>query len=328
MSETKNVLWIDWGRNVRTRTLARRLGVALEEIHSDGGRLRRYLRCGRRTVATIRESRPEVVIATNPSIALGLLLLLLRKCYGFKLVSDAHHAGVKAFNAAWLLQRVIDFHNAHVDLVIVTNESQARFISRLGTQAFVCQDPLPDIPRTSRVSIAPGNRSALLVCSFNQDEPYEAAFEAFSSLQKEGFTLYVSGNYKKAKADLSRFPWVRLLGFLPNDEYYAYLLSASVVIDLTTREDCLVCGAYEALAAEKPLIISRTVALKDYFGDAAVLTDNTSEAIRDSVLRAFTCRDELAQRARRWVARNGLYMNERTATLRELLFAPTPAGTP
>jgi glycosyltransferase involved in cell wall biosynthesis len=323
MSRNDQILWIDWGRNVRTQSLSRRLGAALEEITYGGPRFWRYIRSGRRTIAAIHEKRPGVVIATNPSIVLGFLLLFLRKWYGFKLVSDAHHAGVRAFNEGWLLQRIINFHNARVDLVIVTNEGQARLISSLGTPAYVCQDPLPDLPRVLKSYVAPGERSALLVCSFALDEPYEAAFEAFSSLQKDGFTLFVSGNYKKAKTDLSRFPWVRLLGFLPTEDYYGYVRSASIIIDLTTLEDCLVCGAYEALAAGQPLIVSRTAALKEYFGDAAVVTDNTPTAIRESVLSAFAHRGELAQSAANWVERNRPYMDERIAGLRSLLVAPT-----
>jgi glycosyltransferase involved in cell wall biosynthesis len=321
MSGPKRLLWIDWGRHLRSRTLSRRLGVALEEISCDGGRLWRYLRSVRRTVATIQDRRPEVVIATNPSIVLGFLLLLLRKSYGFKLVSDAHYAGVNAFNEAWLLQRLIDFHNARVDLAVVTNESHARFLSSLGTRAYVCQDPLPDIPKAIDSTPTQGDRSALLICSFDFDEPYLAVFEAFGRLQDDGFKLFVSGNYKKAQTDLSRFPWVHFLGFLPADEYYGYLRSVSMVIDLTTEEDCLVCGAYEALAARKPLIVSRTLALSSYFGDAAVLTENTSEAIRESVLSAFAQRGELAQKAEEWVARNKPYMDERVAGLRALLLA-------
>ena len=321
MSAPKRVLWIDWGRNVRSRTLSRQLGVALEEICSDRGRLWRYVRNGGRTLLTIHEQRPDVVIATNPSIVLSLLLLVLRKWYGFRLVSDAHYCGVRALNDTWLMQRLLDFYNARADLVIVTNGNHARFVASLGARAYICQDPLPDISRAQQSSVTPGDRSALLICSFNSDEPYEAAFEAFSSLHREGYVLYVSGNYKKARTDLSRFPGVRFLGFLPADEYYAYLLSVSVVLDLTTLEDCLVCGAYEALAAEKPLVVSNTAALSEYFGDAVVLTKNTSDAIRESVLEAFTRRDELAQRARDWVTRNNQYMDERISGLRASLLA-------
>jgi Glycosyltransferase len=286
------------------------------------------MRSGRRTVAIIHRIRPDVVIATNPSIVLGILLLFLRGWYGFKLVSDAHHGGVTTARSRRCLQRLVDFHNAHVDLAIVTNETHARFLASLGTPAYVCQDPLPDIPKAVNSRPASGHRSVFLISSFDADEPYEAAFEAFRGLQKDGFALFVSGNYRKAKTDLSRFPWVNFLGFLPTDEYYAYLRSASIVMDLTTMENCLVCGAYEALAAGKPLIVSRTVALSEYFGDAVVLTDNTSEAIRESVLSAFAQRDQLVQRTRDWVGRNDRCMEQKIAGLRALLLTPNGNGRP
>ena len=52
-----------------------------------------------------------------------------------------------------------------------------------------------------------------------------------------------------------------------------------------------------------------------------MLTENTSEAIRESVLSAFAHRDELVQKAEDWVARNKPYMDERIAGLRALLLA-------
>jgi glycosyltransferase involved in cell wall biosynthesis len=271
-------------------------------------------------VSVIRDKRPAVVIATNPSIVLGVFLLVLRKWYGFAVVSDAHHCGVKAENRSWLLQRLLDFHNSRADLVIVTNENHARLVASLRGQSYVCQDPLPDIQHWPQSGVTLGPRSVFLICSFSSDdEPYEAVFEAFSRLTKDGFTLFVSGNWRRARTDLSRYPWVRLLGFLPADEYYGYLQGASIVMDLTTNDDCLVCGAYEALAAEKPLITSRTAALAEYFGDAVVLTEHTPDAIRESVLSAFAHRDELAIKARNWVARNKPYMDSRISGLGALL---------
>jgi glycosyltransferase involved in cell wall biosynthesis len=313
--EKKQILWIDWGRHLRTQTLSRRLGVGLQEISFDGPRFWRYYRSALRTLSTIQDKRPDVVIATVPSIVLGFLLLVLRGWYGFRLVSDAHYLGVKAVDDSRLLQALLNFLNSRVDLVIVTNDSHARFLTALGARTYVCQDPLPEIP-VSRSIVNAGERSVLLIASFDTDEPYEAAFEAFAGLRTHGVTLLVSGNYKKAQGDLSRFPWVRLLGFLPTDEYYAYLRSASVIMDLTTLEDCLVCGAYEALAAEKPLVVSKTTALREYFGDSVILTDNTPKGIEASVLRAFEQRDELVHLARTWVSRNQAYMDGRIAGLR------------
>ena len=86
MSDRPAALWIDWARSLRSRTLAGRLEAELVEIHIGGNRLWRYLKSIRRTVAALRRARPDVVIATNPSLVLGLLLLGLRRWYGFALV--------------------------------------------------------------------------------------------------------------------------------------------------------------------------------------------------------------------------------------------------
>ena len=314
-----SALWIDWGRNLRTRTLARRLEVEVLEIRIGGNRLWRYLKSMRRTVAAIRRSRPRLVIATNPSLVLGLLLLGLRRWYGFALVSDAHYVGVRTLSDRRLLQRTLDYYNSRVDLVIVTNEAHARYLASLGARTHVCPDPLPDLSGRLDSRVPVPEKSVFLVCSFERDEPYQAAFGAFSSLEPLGFTLLVSGNYHRAGVDPARFPWVRFLGYVSEDEYYAYLASCAITMDLTTLEDCLLCGAYEALAAARPLVVSNTRALADYFGAAVVLTENAPEAIAASILSAHAQRDELTHKSRDWAVRNEAFMSGRIASLQDTL---------
>ena len=176
------------GPHLRSRTLAGRLEVELVEIRIGGNRVWRYLRSIRRTVRAIRRARPRVVIATNPSLVLGLLLLTLRRWYGFVLVSDAHYIGVRSLHGRRLMQSVLDFHNTRVDLVIVTNEAQAQYVAALGGRAFVCPDPLPDLRGRVAARVVP-EKSVFLVSSFEQDEPYEAAFSAFARSQLAEFTL-------------------------------------------------------------------------------------------------------------------------------------------
>jgi len=302
-------LWIDWGLHARTHTLAQRLGIDLIEICIGGSRTLRYIRSMLQTHEVIRKKQPSVVIATNPSIVLGYLLLILRIVYGFRFISDAHYAGVQALMGGNIAQKVLDFHNTSADFVIVTNEGHARRLGSLGARTYVCPDPLPNIPKCdAMLRLLPG-RPALLISSFDVDEPYEAVFEAFEPLQKHDYTLYVSGDYRKANIDLSKFPWVRFLGFIPDQDYYGYLRSCSLIIDLTNLEDCLVCGAYEALALEKPLILSHTTALRAYFGGACMFTENSVDAIRQCVQDAYQRRSELAELARRWVAENTRYMD-------------------
>jgi glycosyltransferase involved in cell wall biosynthesis len=310
------IIWIDWDRHLRTRTLAQRLAVRLFEIRVRGNRIRRYLGSIIQTEAAIRKTRPEIVIATNPSLVLGLVLLGLRKWYGFVLVSDAHYFGVRAIHGRRILQRLLDFYNVNTDLVIVTNDGHAKYLANQGCRAYVCPDPLPDLPAQTSLAVSVPAKSVLLVCSFDEDEPYQAAFAAFARLREGGYALFVSGNYKKVQIDPAQFPWVHFLGFVSEEEYYSYLGSCSVILDLTTLEDCLVCGAYEALAAGKPLVISNTRALRDYFGSVALLTGNTPEAIIENVERAHSRRREMTRRVPDWVAANERYMSEQISGLK------------
>jgi glycosyltransferase involved in cell wall biosynthesis len=68
---------------------------------------------------------------------------------------------------------------------------------------------------------------------------------------------------------------------------------------LTERDNCLVCGAYESIAVGKPMILSDTYALREYFGGSAVYTRNNRSEIRRSIeeviARKDSIRDELLQ---------------------------------
>jgi glycosyltransferase involved in cell wall biosynthesis len=314
------ILWIDWDRHLRTRTLVQRLAIELLEISLSGNRIRRYWQCTIRTVAAIRRTRPEIVIATNPSLVLAFLLLALRRFYGFALVSDAHYVGVRAMHDHRFVQKLLDFYNSRIDLVIVTNDVHARYLAAHGCRVYVCPDPLPRLPAAAATVPVPA-KSVLLVCSFDSDEPYDAVFTAFSSLREAGYSLFVSGNYRKAHIEPSAFPWVNFLGFLSEDDYYAYLRSCAVIMDLTTLEDCLVCGAYEAFALQKPLVLSRTRALAEYFGAAAVLTDNTPQSIIENVQAADARQHELARKVSDWIAANERLMGKLIAGLTAELHA-------
>ncbi len=192
-------------------------------------------------------------------------------------------------------------------------------MERLGGRPYVCPDPLPDFPAPAATRVQVADRSALLVCSFTFDEPYLEVFEAFRGLREDGFMLYVSGNYRRAGIEPGQYPWVQFLGWVEDDVYLDYFRSCALIIDLTTAEDCLVCGAYEAMALRRPLILSDSLALSGYFGQACVLTANIATSIATSVREAFEHRGALSDRANAWVGENQRYMDERVRTLRATL---------
>jgi glycosyltransferase involved in cell wall biosynthesis len=308
------VVWIDWGEHTRTRSLTGMLGIPLVEITGGHRRLARYLSASFQTLQAIVKFRPKVVIATNPSIVLGYLLLLVRGILAFRLVADAHYFGVVAPNGNAAFQWALDRYNQKADLVIVTNDAHAQMLRQGGARTFVCPDPLPSLAHLGPTALIRG-KSVFLVCSFDKDEPFEAAFTAFQELQSLDIQLFVSGDFSKAGINPKDFGWISFLGYLSLQDYQRCLDSCDVVMDLTSLENCLVCGAYEALAAGKPLILSNSRALRDYFGSAVVLTENSPDAIRASVVLAFENLAALSDKAKKWVAENAAYMAGRVNSL-------------
>jgi glycosyltransferase involved in cell wall biosynthesis len=294
------------------------LGVPLFAILSTHVRIARYAFCIGRTLALLRRERPSVVICQNPSVLLTLLLLGLRPLCGFKVAVDAHFGGVEAYNGNVVFQGVLDHCNKSADLVIVTTEGHARLIRTLGGRVFVCPDPLPDLSRhRSQAKVL--SRKVFFICSFDIDEPFREVFQAAEVLFPEGFRFFVSGDYRKAGIDPGDFPHVELLGFVPEQEFYRHLFSSQVVVDLTDHDNCLVCGAYEALQAGKPLVLSRKKALQEYFTGGAVFTANHAVEIAAAVRHAYAERSKLKADCLQWVSVERVRMTERLAALRCVL---------
>jgi glycosyltransferase involved in cell wall biosynthesis len=242
----------------------------------------------------------------------------LRRFFGFKVAIDAHFGGVEACNGSKIFQRVLDYCNRVADLVIVTNYMHRNRIRSLGGRGFVCPDPLPDLSRycIQEEEIA---RKVFFICSFDVDEPIQEVFRAAEILLPEGFQFFVSGNYRKAGIAPDDFPHLKLLGFVSETEFYGHLFSSQVVVDLTDYDNCLVCGAYEALAAGKPLVLSREKALQEYFTDGTVFTANQAAEIAAAVRQAHAERSRLAEECHNWVTQERAEMRVRLASLGRIL---------
>jgi glycosyltransferase involved in cell wall biosynthesis len=298
--------------------MARALGVPLHEFCFSGARARRHFMALTRTVGLLLRRRPSVVFASNPSLVLTYVLLACRAIFRFRFASDAHYGGVVAVTGSAMIQRALDFANRAADVVIVTNPSHADRVRALGGAAVVCPDPLPelreDVQRPDAMNGA--KKSVLFVCSFEIDEPFHAVFEAARTLVEQGFTVFVSGAYRRAGLSPEAIPQVRLLGFVDRPTYEGFLRHADVVLDFTTWEDCLVCGAYEAMAAGTPSVLSRTEAMTGLFTRGVVFSSHEPGEIARAVLTAYERRDELASEIPRWVSEHITATKDRAAAIR------------
>ena len=98
--------------------------------------------------------------------------------------------------------------------------------------------------------------------------------------------LCITGKKSKANANLLSFEseYIRFLDYQPQSNFDSILAHSTLLIDLTTREDCLVCGGYEALALGVPILLSDTEVARQTFGAGAIYAKNDSSSLRDAIL--------------------------------------------
>lgn len=281
-------LWISWQRHVRSRNLKTFLKANYYEIVISGGRLQRYAKSLLRTIRIIYRERPSLLFIQNPSLVLAGLAMVLRKILKLKVVMDAHNAGLRPVEGKFrLLQCVANVLVRNADLVLVTNTLMAEQVIAIGGNAFILPDPLPSMKKSETGRDGSESESKFVVvaiCSWAEDEPVKEILDAAKKFPSDA-VLYCTGNppqwaQKLVKKDL---PTVVLTGFLSESDYVTMISQANCIIDLTNRDDCLVCGAYEAISVGVPFIVSDTSASRELFQSVGVLTANTASGIVDSV---------------------------------------------
>jgi glycosyltransferase involved in cell wall biosynthesis len=279
-------LWISWLHQRRTSELARAMNLPLYTFAFTGARPVRHLRAILSTVALLVRTRPALVLVQNPSIMLAALACTLRPLLGFKVVVDRHSNFDFSNTTTGVFNRISTYSLARANLTIVTNDAVRQIVERAGGRAFVLQDKLPDIPQAPPTKLQ-GQFNVLFVCSFSKDEPVDSVLEAARLLSPD-VCIYVTGNNLKldpaeqSKASAN----VVFTGFLPVEQYDGLLRSCDVVLSLTTRQHTLTSGAYEALGADKPLVLSSTDALTAYFRSAAVRTGSSGPEIAEAISTA------------------------------------------
>ena len=267
----------------------------------------RYWKSIWKTLHILSQARGSLVFVQSPSIVLANLATLVSRHYGVTVVIDAHNGGIAPLEGRvvwlrWLAESSL--RRAH--LVIVTNEALAQIARNLGATAFVLPDPMPNWPPEPVQHSESAAKEIVAICTWASDEPYEALIEAARQLPEE-YRLSITGRPKLSeKARQALPPNIRLTGFVPEADYLTLLRNANVIVDLTTRENCLVCGAYEAISLHKALVVSDTAALRDLLGGAAEYCTNDPRAIAASIVRAASKQHQLEIAAR-----------ERDATLRK-----------
>lgn len=294
-------VWIAWETQRRSLTLSSRLGCRLRLFDAGGREALRYPLSALRTLRLLLSERPSLVIVQNPSMILAALACACKPLLGFALVVDRHSnfllsGPAKGWRAA-LFTALSRYTLKKADLTVVTNGEIADKVIEASGRPFILPDPYPDLqpaPLPPRRPVP----EMVFVCSWAADEPIREMMKACAALRTE-LVMRVTGRPKPVHAALlrERPDNFRPTGFLPDPDYFRLLAEADALAVLTTLPSTLVCGAYEGIALGKPLLLSGSRVLREYFAAGAVHLDSHRpeemvRKIRMLIARRFELREE------------------------------------
>jgi glycosyltransferase involved in cell wall biosynthesis len=287
-----NLLFVSWAEDCsRSDNIARQLGGKSVMVYSPewGSRyttiLAKYASQAWKTLALLRQARPAVVFVMTPPTVACAPVWLYGLLTGTPFIIDAH-------SGAFLLprwRRVLFLHkffSRRALSTLVTNPFLDATVRGWGARTTIVPDVpvrLPE-PRPWPMKAA---RNITLVCTFSTDEPVHLFFEAARTTPDIQF--FVTGDPSTADpALLARKPDnVTLTGFIPRADYAGLLLASDAVMTMTTRDNTMQRGAYEAIYAGKPVITANQPFLRQEFAKGTVHVDLTPNGISTGFRRLY-----------------------------------------
>ncbi len=294
-----NGIWIAWEKQRRTTELAAELGVDLRQWTFRAPYLLRIIWLSFKTCVLLIVRRPPVLIVQNPSVVLAALAALLKPLLGYKLVVDRHsNFKLETSGSRSAKYRIFHFLSRYslprADLTIVTNEFLRDLVDGDGGRGVVLPDKIPNLPFAAEAP-HPDRPTVVFVASHSPDEPTAEFIEA-ARILGPGVDVRVTGDEGKlsASARESAPPNLTFTGFLSDRDFQMQLGACDVVVVLTTKPHILLCGAYEAVAAGKPLVLSNQEDLLEYFSRGVVPTENDADGIAVAIRIALADKGRLS----------------------------------
>lgn len=266
----------------RSDSLAAALGGKSHLIHYLGFKrpwlaLLKYPLQALATFIQLYRDKPELILVATPPVLAALPVYVYARLKKVPFVIDAHTGAFESPWCTWLslLSRWMS-HGATA--TIVTNEYLASLVQSWGARAVVIGFLPHILPPTQPMALGDGINIAV-INTFSDDEPVQAVVEAARKLSN--VTLHITGNLRRAPRDLQDAATqnVRFTGWLTEEAYASLLRAATAIMVLTTRDHTMQGGGNEAMALEKPLIISDWPLLRQTFSMGTVYVDNTPDGI-------------------------------------------------
>jgi glycosyltransferase involved in cell wall biosynthesis len=235
-----------------------------------------------RTIDYLVRARPDLVIVTNPPVFAGCVALAWARWAGSSVVLDSHPGGFGAqgdtFSARmqplhrWLVRRV--------DLTMVTAAAFCQTVESWGGQAIIVHEaPGAWSPVAPPRHLRP---RVLCVGRFAADEPVDVVVDAAALVPECDFLITGDVGECPPEVVAAAPDNVTFVGFLDPEGYRSAVEDANVVLTLTTEPLSVMRAAYEAVYAERPVMVSDWPINRELFADA-VHVEHRPEALAAGV---------------------------------------------
>lgn len=249
------------------------------------------------TLASLYRSRARIVFVMDPPVFASLAVYLYCLHTGARYVMDCHSGVFESKKWRWAmpLQR---FLGQRAQAVIVTNPVHSGIVNEWGANPIIIGDPpinipaLPDDATPPQIA-ADGKPFVFVINRFHKDEAVEEVLNAARRVPEAHF--YISGDTSRAKPEwlTDHAPNVTFTGWLTNEAFWYFARHSEAMLTLTTQENTILRGGWEAMYLGQALITSDTRALRNYFTGGAVFGANTGEGLATATREALARTEEL-----------------------------------
>ena len=249
-------------------------------------RLTNYFYLSIRTFIILIQEEPDLIFVQSPPIHILFPLYTYTMFRKFDFVIDAHTGAL--VGKGWhypIYLKLFRFFARRAVLTIIPNGALVSYLLPWRLPYFILEDGIPGLSAEPSAALA---RTVAVISGFGADEPLSEVIKAAKSIPDVRF--YITGNFqnlgKKIPLDLPEN--LTFTGFLAESDYVALLKKMSLIMVLTTRPHTILCGAYEGLSLEKPMILSDTKILRSHFPKGVVYVVNTAAGIELGIQEAFS----------------------------------------
>ncbi len=284
---TQKRIFINWtNQDSRALSLSHHLEAGNFYVHGISAKSRflapfKYVINTMITMKLLIREDPDVIFVLNPPVFAVLVVWIYCSLRNRAYIVDTH-SGAFTYRPWAAFLWLYRFLARRSLLNILHNSEMENRVSAWGASTASIGD-IPFLVTTKEAYPLKEGFSVVCVNRFSKDEPLEAVLAAARMTPSVNF--YVTGPLARApKSAIKESPDnVIFTDFLPWEKYKALLAAGDLVICLTTNDNTMQNGAYEALQLGRPVITSDWPVLRRLYYKGAICIDNSPGSLAKAI---------------------------------------------